>query len=333
MRIAFFGTPAFAVPTLDALLASTHTVACVVTQPDRPRGRGQKVTPAPVKARAMEAGVPVLQPDKLTADPWAATLAAFDVDLGVVAAYGKILPEWLLAWPRLGLINVHASLLPRYRGASPIHRAVMNGDVETGVTIMRVVKALDAGAMLKSKPVSIGPDERTDEVERRLADVGADLLVQTVNEMALGPVPETPQDDLLATYAPRLQKEEGLMDWSRPARDLHNQVRGLHPWPHAYTFGPRGRLIVHRSAVVDTLVEMATMRHVEETHDAHTDAAGNLAPEPGTIVTAAGDTLHVATGDGLLALIEIQAEGGRALPVRQFLAGHPLAPGDQLGTP
>lgn len=332
MRIAFFGTPAFAVPTLDALLASGHTIACVVTQPDRPRGRGQKVTPAPVKARAMDAGVVVLQPDKLTADPWATTLAAFDVDLGVVAAYGRILPEWLLAWPRLGLINVHASLLPRYRGASPIHRAVMHGDAETGVTIMRVVKALDAGAMLSTVRVPIGPDDRTDEVERSLAMAGARLLLETVNRMAEGPVPETPQDDALATYAPRLRKEEGVMDWSRPARELHNQVRGLHPWPHAYTFGPRGRIIVHRSKLADPLVEAVSMR-VEGAPGTVVGGPDGLVPAPGTVIAAAGDALHVATGDGLLALVDVQAEGGRALPVRQFLAGHPLTPGDRLGTP
>ncbi|MCC7031749.1 MAG: methionyl-tRNA formyltransferase [Acidobacteria bacterium] len=312
MRIAFFGTPEFAVPTLEALLRSSHAVVLVVTQPDRPRGRGNRVSPGPVKRVAVAHGVPVLQPEALTRDPWEAEVSRFDIDLGVVAAYGQILPDWLLAWPRRGLINVHASLLPRYRGAAPIHRAVMNGDRETGVTIMRVVKALDAGAMLAAVRVPIGPDERTDDVERTLAQAGARLLVETVDRMAAGPVVEEPQDGAGATYAPRLKKEEGLIDWTRPARAIHDQVRGLHPWPHAFTFGPGGRLILHRSAI----------------------GPGPAAAPPGTVVTAgATDGLRVATGDGVLEIVELQAEGGKVLPSLTFLAGHALRPGDRLGPP
>jgi methionyl-tRNA formyltransferase len=311
VRIAFFGTPEFAVPTLEALLGSAHEVVLVVTQPDRPRGRGQRVSAGPVKQLAETRGIPVRQPDKLTRDPWEAEFAAFQIDLGVVAAYGKILPDWLLGLPRLGLINVHASLLPRYRGASPIHRAVMNGDTETGVTIMRVVKALDAGAMLSTGTVPIGPDDRTDLVERELARIGGALLVDAVDRLAAGPVDEVPQHDADATYAPRLRKEEGLVDWSRPAPAIHNQIRGLHPWPHAFTFGPGGRLILHRSAVAS-------------------EAAATVAP--GTVVTASqSQGVSVATGGGVLELIELQAEGGKVLPARAFLAGHPLKPGDRLG--
>ncbi|MCC7177881.1 MAG: methionyl-tRNA formyltransferase [Acidobacteria bacterium] len=310
MRIAFFGTPAFAVPTLEALLHSSHEVVLVVTQPDRPRGRGNRVSPGPVKLVALGHGLPVRQPEKLTRDPWEAELSRFDIDLGVVAAYGQILPDWLLALPRGGLVNVHASLLPRYRGASPIHRAVMNGDAETGVTIMRVVKALDAGPMLARVRVPIGPDDRTDEVEWHLARAGARLLVETVDRMGAGPVAEEAQNDADATYAPRLKKEEGLIDWARSARAIHNQVRALHPWPHAYTFGPGGRLILHRSRV----------------------GIGTNAAASGTIVTAsAADGLQVATGDGVLDVIELQAEGGKVLPARTFLAGHALHPGDRLG--
>ena len=175
MHVAFFGTPAFAVPTLRAILASSHQVVVAVTQPDRPRGRGQRVTIGPVKAVALEYGVPVEQPEKLTPEPWQSTLAAYEADIGVVAAYGKILPEWLLAVPPRGFINVHASLLPKYRGASPIHRAVMNGDPVTGVTIMRVVKALDAGAMLATVTVPVGPEDRTDQIEATLAEQDAAL--------------------------------------------------------------------------------------------------------------------------------------------------------------
>lgn len=313
MRIAFFGTPAFAVPTLRALIGSSHQVVLVVTQPDRPRGRGQRVTIGPVKALAVERGIPVEQPDKLSRLPWEATLAAYGIELGVVAAYGKILPDWLLALPRLGLINVHASLLPKYRGASPIHRAVMNGDAETGVTIMRVVKALDAGGVLASVAVPIGADDRTDQLESILAEKGAALLVETVDRIAIGPVPEMPQDEALVTYAPRLTREDGLVDWSRSARAIHNQIRALHPWPHAYTFGPHGRLILHRSRIA---------REAE---------AG--AP-PGTVLTASGaDALGVAAGAGIVEVLELQAEGGKVLPAKDFLVGHPLAPGDRLGAP
>lgn len=313
MRIAFFGTPAFAVPTLQALIDSAHDVVLVVTQPDRPRGRGQRVSAGPVKALALTHGIDVLQPDRLARDTWEAPIAAAAPDLGVVAAYGKILPEWLLALPPRGLINVHASLLPKYRGASPIHRAIMNGDRETGVTIMRVVKALDAGPMLARATMPIGPDDRTDEVERRLADIGGTLLVETVDRLAAGPVPEVPQDDAQATYAPRLTKEEGLIDWHRPARELHNQIRGLHPWPHAFTYGGGGRLILHRSAVEDD--------------------EGSGAP-PGTVLPPGPlGELRAATGDGVLRVLELQADGGKVLPARTFLAGHPLAAGTLIGRP
>jgi methionyl-tRNA formyltransferase len=313
VRIAFFGTPAFAVPTLQALISSSHDVVLVVTQPDRPRGRGQRVSAAPVKATATAQAIPLLQPEKLTRDPWEAAIAAAAADLGVVAAYGRILPDWLLALPPRGLVNVHASLLPKYRGASPVHRAVMNGDTETGVTIMRVVKALDAGPMLATAAMPIGPDDRADEVEQALAEIGARLLVETVDRMAAGNVLEVPQDEARATYAPRLVKDEGLIHWAGSARAIHNQVRALHPWPHAFTFGPHGRLILHRSAVGDGPAPGVT---------------------PGTVLPATpGADLRIATGHGVLDVLDLQAEAGRVLPSRTFLAGHPLAAGDRLGEP
>jgi methionyl-tRNA formyltransferase len=200
LRVVFFGTPGFAVPTLDALLKSRHQVAGVVTQPDRPSGRGQKVVDSPVKARALGAAVPVLQPARLKAPEFVADFAAIGADLGVVAAYGKILPAALISAPRLGMINVHASLLPRYRGAAPIHRAIIAGETRTGVTIMRVVEALDAGPMLAVGAREIGPDETSQDVEHALARVGADLLVSIVDRLSIGSVDETPQDPGLATY-------------------------------------------------------------------------------------------------------------------------------------
>ena len=312
LRVAFFGTPAFAVPTLDALLTSHHAVVGVVTQPDRPRGRGQKLTDAPVKARAVGAGVPILQPEHLRDSEFLAHFAGWQADLAVVAAYGKILGDALLALPRLGMINVHASLLPRYRGAAPVHRAVIDGERETGVTIMRIVKALDAGPMLAKARREIGPDETSEEVERGLAAMGAVLLVDVVNEMAREPIIGTAQDDSLATYAPRLTKHEGAINWTAPAERIHDMVRGLHPWPHAFTFHEGRRLIVRRSS-----------RSVGAGGDARAEA-------PGTIVTAEEDDLIAQTGAGLLRIVEIQSEGKRPMGVREFLAGHRLTPGSRF---
>lgn len=310
-RIAFFGTPAFAVPTLDALLASRHVVAGVVTQPDRPRGRGHAISDSPAKARAIAAGVPLLQPSRLKDDAFLRALEAWNVDLGVVAAYGKILTDAVLAIPRLGMMNVHASLLPKYRGAAPVHRAVMAGETETGVTIMRVVKALDAGPMLATARRRIGADETSEDVERALAELGARLLAETVDALAAGHVIETPQNEAEATYAPRLAKEDGVVDWRRSARAIHDQIRGLYPWPHAYSFVGGRRVILWNSQVTG-------------------DPA---AAEPGTIVVAAGERLHVATGDGVLALTRLQVEGRRAMAAHEFLAGHPLPAGATFAAP
>jgi methionyl-tRNA formyltransferase len=309
LRVVFFGTPRFAVPTLDRLLESRHQVVGVVTQPDRPRGRGQKTSDAPVKARALQAGIPVLQPATLKDPDVVAALAALGADIGVVAAYGKILTDAVLATPRMGLINVHASLLPRYRGAAPIHRAVMAGERETGVTIMRVVKALDAGAMLSTIARPISEDETSEDVERDLAESGAALLVATLDRLAAGPITEMPQDDRESTYANRLTKDDGLVDWTRSARDLHNQIRGLYPWPHASTFLKGKRIILLRSSVSSLT------------------AAG----DPGVVAHVDGDELHVVAGDGhLLQLLELQVEGKRAMRTRDFLAGHRIALGDQF---
>lgn len=310
LRIAFFGTPGFAVPTLDALLGSQHQVVGVVTQPDRPRGRGQKVTDAPIKARALAAGVPVLQPPRLARDQFEETFASLDADLGVVAAYGKLLPEWLLAAPRLGMINVHASLLPKHRGAAPVHRAVIAGDAETGVTIMRVVKALDAGPMIATVTRPIGPDETSDAVEHGLAALGAALLLDTVDRLAEGRITEVAQHDEDATYAPRLTKNEGLIDWQQPAAALHNQIRGLHPWPHAFTHLAGTRIILHRSQV-----------GAPEGGDA----------EPGTVLSAA-DSIRVAAEAGTtLDLTHLQPEGRRVMTAREFVAGRPVPPGTRFG--
>jgi methionyl-tRNA formyltransferase len=231
LRVLFLGTPEFAVPSLQALLASRHRVVAVVSQPDRPKGRGHRLAATPTKTLATLCGVPVLQPTKLKDPSVLADIAAFKPDLGVVAAYGRILPASLLDIPRLGMINVHASLLPRYRGAAPVHRAVIDGQPETGVTIMRVVEELDAGPMLATVTHAIGPDDTSMEVERALAASGGALLLQVVERLAAGAVPEIAQDHAAATYAPKITRDEGAIEWSQPAARIHNLVRGLQPWP------------------------------------------------------------------------------------------------------
>jgi len=315
LRIVFFGTPEFAVPTLRALLASAHRVVGVVSQPDRPRGRGQQMQHTPVKAVALGAGLPVLQPTRLKDEETLAQLRALRADLGVVAAYGRILPEALLAIPRLGLINVHASLLPAWRGAAPIHRAVIAGDRETGVTIMRVVKELDAGAMLARAAVEIGPDDTSAQLEARLAPLGAALLVDTLAPLEAGTLVEVPQDSARATYAARLTREESPIDWARPAAEVHNRVRGLQPWPTALC-AVEGR----RVAVLASRPESWP--------------AGRPHAEPGTVLEARADRFLVACGGAsALALLTLQPEGRRAMGVRDYLAGHRLVAGTRLTTP
>ena len=307
LRIVFFGTPNFAVPSLQEIHASRHPVVAVVTQPDRGRGRGQKSHPSAVKQFALEHGLKVLQPERLRDDLFLESLRALHADLGVVAAYGRILTDTVLATPRLGLINVHASLLPKYRGAAPIHRAVMAGETESGVTIMRIVKALDAGPMIAKAARSIDPDETSIEVENDLARQGARALVQSVDAIAAGRESETPQDDSQATYASKLEKADGVVDWSRSAADIHNQIRGLHPWPHAFSDLDGERMILLRSEV----------KHGQDRR-----------PESyGLILDATADRLDVQTGDGVLRLVTLQREGRRPMSAREFLAGRRISAG------
>ena len=307
MKIAFFGTPAFAVPSLTQLITAGEVVVAAITRPDRPRGRGHRLQPSPVKTAALAHGIPVLQPEQVGDPAFAAALASSNADLGVVVAYGKILPDAVLHTPRHGTINVHASLLPRYRGAAPVHRAVIAGERETGVTMIRLVREMDAGPMLARAVRSIADDETSEIVERALAEVGASLLVSTVREIATGRAREEPQDHTLATVAPRLTKEDGRIDWTWPARAIHNLVRGLHPWPHAYTFLEGSRYLILQTEVTGP----ATAEPVHA---------------PGEIIDARGDRLDVACGGGtILAICELQPEGRRPLPTRAFLAGYPIA--------
>jgi methionyl-tRNA formyltransferase len=307
LKIVFFGTPEFAAPTLQALHETRHTVVGVVTQPDRARGRGQHSQAGAVKQLAEREGMTVLQPERVRDERFLESLRALDSDLGVVAAYGKILTDEVLSIPKLGLINVHASLLPRYRGAAPIHRAVMAGEPVTGVTIMRVVKALDAGPMISSAVRPIASHETSADVERDMARIGARLLVETVDAIADGRATERPQNDADATYAAKIEKHDGIIDWSRPAIEIHNQIRGLHPWPHAYSELQGERTILLRSEVEPDLPGVRSA--------------------PGTILDAHSDQLRVQTGDGVLRVLTLQREGRRPLTAREFLAGRRIQPG------
>ena len=302
VKTVFFGTPDFALPTLRRLLDSPHRVVAVVTQPDRPRGRGRRVSASPVKSLAAEHALPVLEPERLASEPFRERIAAYGPDLAVVAAYGRLLPDPLLATPRLGTINVHASLLPKYRGAAPIQRAILAGETTTGVTIIRLVRDMDAGPMLAWRRRPIDPDETSTAVERDLAELGADLLLESVAALDAGTAVETPQDHGAATFAPRLSRDDGRIDWRRPARAIHDQVRGLHPWPHAFTHLDGARYLVLGSRVGAP--------------------AGAVDLAPGTLLEAAGDRLVAAAGSGsTLAITEIQPEGRRPLGARAFLAG------------
>lgn len=310
MRIVFMGTPAFAVPSLEALLRSEHSVAGVVTRPDRPKGRGQALAAAPVKLVCEREGLPLLQPVKLKDPAFLEALLGWRPDLIAVAAFGRILPSAILQMPARGCINVHASLLPKYRGAGPIQWAIINGERETGITTMLMDEGMDTGAILLQERVPIQPDETAGALSARLAEVGGRLLVATIRRVKDGTVTPKPQDHSQATLAPLLTKEDGLIDWKLTAIDIANRVRGLSPWPGAYTFAREDRWVLLRASAVDRPAGAAV---------------------PGTIVHANKDALLVATGGGLLAITELQPASSRRMTVSQYLAGHPLSPGLLLG--
>jgi methionyl-tRNA formyltransferase len=311
--VVFLGTPGFAVPSLQALLGSRHSVIAVVTQPDRPSGRGRLLATPPVKSLAMEAAVPILQPATMKDEAVAARMRDLNCDLGVVVAYGRILPDAVLGATSLGFVNVHASLLPRHRGAAPIHHAVMSGDATTGVTIMRVVRELDSGPIFLQASRPIGPEETSEVIERDLAELGARLLIDTIDRLADGTAVETEQDHSRATYAPRLTRADGLIDWTASAQHVHDKVRGLHPWPYAHTFLRGARWTVRRTDL-PARIQGA-------------DADG------GRIIRVSSDGIEVVAGDGnTVRILEVQLDSRRAMPAREFLAGHEVTPGDRLGT-
>jgi len=308
MNLTFAGTPAFAVPALEALLHAGHVIRAVYTQPDRPAGRGRKLTASPVKACAQKHGLEIRQPEKLVGEE--NRLRADAPDALIVIAYGLLLPPSVLTIPRYGCINVHASLLPRWRGAAPIPRAIEAGDEVTGVSIMQMEAGLDTGPVLAEARIPVGETDTAQTLHDRLAQLGADTLVATLERLARGEAKPRIQDETRACYASKLRKDESPVDWTRPAAVLQRKVRALDPWPVASTTW-RGK----------------TLRIWEAVPGAKNIAAG----VPGTIVQADASGIHVHTGDGVLILRRLQAEGGKILAAGDFLNGHRLAAGDLLG--
>lgn len=306
MRIVFMGTPDFAVPSLEALIAAGHEVCGVFSQPDKPVGRHQnKLKPTPVKECALAHHIPVFQPAGLRDGEALAQMKELAPELIVVAAYGRLLPDEILALPPKGCINVHSSLLPKYRGSAPIHWAVVNGDKETGVTIMDVVKELDGGDILAQVTTPIDPDELVETVHDRLAALGGELLVKTVAQIEDGTVRRIPQDPAQVTYAPMLSRALSPIDWTMDARAIHNKIRGLNPWPATSTDVISGDTVkLYRSAVLEQ----------------------NTSVRPGTIVAAGKEGIDIACGDGkVLRVLELQAPGSRRMAAADYLRGHPLS--------
>lgn len=301
------GTPEFAVPTLRAMLDAGVEVVGVVTQPDRPAGRGREVVASPVKRVAVERGIDILQPLKIKAPDAVAWVQERRPDVIVVVGYGQIIPAAVFDWPKLGTVNVHASLLPKYRGAAPIQWAIANGETVTGVTTMRIEAGLDTGDILLVRETGIGPEETASELSLRLAAMGAELLTETLRGLEAGTITPRKQDDAAATYAPILKKEDGRVDWTRSARAISNQARGFDPWPGAFTKF-RGELL-----------QLRRVRAVEE-------SAGG----PGRIEVA-GRALKVACGEGGLEVLELQPEGKRRMTAPEFLNGRRPESGEMLG--
>ena len=320
MRIVFFGSPEFALPTLQALLDSPHEVVAVVTQPDRPAGRRHALTPPPVKVRALDRGLPVLQPPKVSDEASVEALRALDADVFVVAAYGQILRQRVLDLPKRGCLNVHASLLPRHRGASPIAAAILAGDSVAGVTIMEMVRALDAGPMVATVEEPVLASDTTGSLEARLANAGALKLVEVLDGWASGAIAAQLQDDALATYAPQLQRSDALIDWTRPAIDIWRAVRAYNPWPVAYTTIQGQELRVLEAWPVDGDSDALPGTVL---------APSRLPPEP---TETAAETFAVQTGNGALAVLRLQKPGGKPMAGLEFLRGQRDFIGAMLGT-
>lgn len=304
-RIIFFGTPSFALPTLQTLLEGPDEVVAVVTQPDRQKGRGRKVLSTPVKELALQHGLTLLQPESAKEEAFQGTLKTLSPDLLVVAAYGQILPKSILNFPRYGAVNVHASLLPKYRGAAPIAWAILNGENVTGVTTMMMDEGMDTGEILLQASISIGEEETYESLHNRLASLGAELLRETLHQIKAGEIRPISQDHSQATYAPPLKKEDGRILWEREAREIHRQVRAFNPWPGAFT--------VWKNQILKVV-----WGEVRE---------GTPMGKSGTVVWVGSDFIEVETGKDFFRIKEVQLEGRKRMTVRDFLLGHPISVG------
>ena len=308
IKIIFMGTPDFAVPALKALHKNNNDPALVITQPDRPKGRGRKITPPPVKTVALKLGYDVVQPVSIKTGEFENLLKRQKPDMIIVVAFGHILSNNILKIPKLATINVHASLLPKYRGSAPIQWAVINGEKETGVTTMLLDEGMDTGDILLSSKTKITLDDTAGSLHDRLADLGAELLIQTLKTIETKGLNPTPQDHALATYAPLLKKKDGHLNWQMPAASLDTFIRGMTPWPGAFTFHMDKRLKIFKAGPIPMEVDEL----------------------PGTVIKSFPDELRVSTGKGALSILEIQGASGRRLLTKDFLRGYNIVPGDVL---
>lgn len=308
-RIVFMGTPEFAVPTLEILHQTGYEIVGVVTQPDRPKGRGQKMAVSPVKEYALTHGLSLYQPDRVKRPEFIAQLRGLSPDVIVVVAYGQILPADILSLPPYGCINVHASLLPKYRGAAPIHWAVINGETTTGITTMYMDQGMDTGDMILKAAMPITPDDTTGSIHDKLAAVGAEVLFRTLQKVAAKTAPREKQDEAQATYAPLLKREHEFINWERSAQEIDCQIRGLNPWPGAFT--------THRDR------QLKIWRAVPQ---------GEKAGQPsGTVLRVDREGIVVATGFGRLRLLELQPQNNKRMPAADYARGHHIQPGEQMG--
>lgn len=311
MKLVYMGTPEFAVGPLEALLAAGHEVCAVVTQPDRPKGRGGRLQISPVKACALAHGIPVLQPVKIRAQEAAEALRALGADVFVVAAFGQILSQEILDIPPYGCLNIHASLLPAYRGSAPIEWAILNGESRTGVTIMRMDAGIDTGDMLLKRAVPIAEDDTDESLRQKLAEAGSGLIVEALEGLLAGTLRAEKQDEAESSYVRMLTKSMGLIDWKESAVQIERKVRGLYSWPGAYTFYQGRMLKILRAAAEE--------------------GGSGAADAPGTVTEAQRDALTVAAGDGRLRILEVQLEGKKRMQVRDFLNGCRVKRGERLG--
>lgn len=310
LKIVFMGTPEFAVPSLKMLVEEGYEVVAVITQPDRPKGRGKRLAAPPVKEYAVKKGIPVLQPDKIKTPEFISELRSMGPDLLVTVAYGKILSKEILNIPPMGCINVHASLLPKYRGAAPIHWAIINGEKVTGITTMYTDIGMDTGDILLKNEVDITDNMTVGELHDRLAELGAQTLKATLRKLEEGTLKRIPQKDDQATYAPMIDKSVGKIEWTKTPQQIHNLVRGTNPWPGAYTFYKGERMRIWKTSILNT---------------EGTDK------KPGTILKVGGEGIDVACGEGSLRIEELQLQSGRKMTVREYICGHNVDEGEVLG--